>query len=129
MLPLAIWLLLPVVALVSLVLVGPIARADRVGDFGRAITLVEAAVLALVTLFLVAYVAVADDYRATGITRWEAYDAKLLTVIAVVAGAVCAAGLAVGAVRRHRRVLVASLFASVLAALLQIAAFIANTAN
>ncbi len=88
----AIWLLLPVVTLTSLVLAGSLARAERVGGAGRALALADSAVLALSSAFLVVYVAGEDDYRGTGITRWEAYDVKLLTGVAVAVGGIAAIG-------------------------------------
>ena len=66
---------------------------------------------------------------AVGITRWKAYDVGPLTVSAVVAGALGVAGVAIGAWRARRWIGVTSLLVCALAAILQLAAFVANTAN
>ena len=129
MLWLAVWLLLPAIGITSLVLAAVVGSGERLAGARRAASVLDAALLGLVTAALVLYVAGEDDYRMNGMTRWEAYDVRPLTVSAVVAGALGVAGVAIGAWRSSRWIGVTSLLVCALAALLQLAAFVANTAN
>lgn len=88
----------------------------------------QALLFAGVSVYLVLYVVGEDDYRDNGISRWEAYDAHLVTVTAVVAGfATCA--LALAAARGRRRLSkLAGAFGALSAVLLGLA-FIANALN
>ena len=129
MLWLAVWLLLPVVGVTSLILAALVASGGRIAGLPRAASVIDAALLGLITAALVSYVAGEDDYRMNGITRWDAYDVRPLTVTAVVAGALGVAGVALGVLRSSRWIGVMSLLVCAIAAALQIAAFVANTAN
>jgi hypothetical protein len=114
-----VWLL-PVLALVGLVL----------AVLGRSRTaFLQAAVVAGSTVAVVIYVAAEDDYRDTGISRWEAYDAKALTVSAVALGAAAAVGLVAAAALRRRRLRMTAFLASSAAAVLQFMAVLANSLN
>ena len=90
----------------------------------------EAVWLAVTTAALIAYIAGDDAYRDNGISRWDAYDAHALTIAAVGLGAAAIVAVGFALVRRHsaRAALVAGLVA-VVASVLQLAAFIANTVN
>ena len=97
---------------------------------GRILLCVEALFLAVATPALIAYVAAEDDYRDNGISRWDAYDAHVLTIAAVALGA--AAIVAVAFVLARQRSARGARFVGLLALaawVAQIAAYIANTAN
>ena len=114
-----VWLL-PVLALVGLAL----------AVFGTSTAaLLQAAVVTVSTVAVAGYVASDDDYRDTGISRWEAYDAKWLTTAAVALGAVAAVGLVVAAVVKRRRLRMTAFLASSGAALVQFLAVLANSLN
>ena len=81
------------------------------------------------SLYLALYVAGEDDYRSNGTTRWEAYDAKGLTLTAIAVGlAVTVLALALVAWPR-KRFLPALGLAGIVAAALIFIAFFANTLN
>jgi hypothetical protein len=81
-----------------------------------------------VSVYLVVYVVGEDDYRDNGISRWEAYDAHLVTVAALVAGfATCVVALL--AARGRRRLARAAGALGALSAVLLGLAFIANSLN
>ena len=95
----------------------------------RSLTLLGQAVLfAAAAGYLTYYAASEDSYRRGGISRWEAYDAHVLTVGAILACiAVCA--LAALADRRRGRVLLVAGPAGLAAAILFAVAFAANSLN
>ena len=94
----------------------------------RAVALAEAAALAVSTLSLIAYVASEDDYRGGGISRWDAYDVRELTIIAVTLGVAATASLV--AVRaRGRGATVSAFLIGVAAAAVQCAAFLGSSLN
>ena len=81
------------------------------------------------SVYLALYVAGEDDYRSDGTTRWNAYDAKGLTLTAIAMGlAVTALALALVAWPR-KRFLPALGLAGIVAAALIFVAFFANTLN
>ena len=129
MLWLAVWLLLPVVGVTSLILAAVVASGGRIAGLRRAASVIDAALLGLITAALVSYVAGEDHYRMDGTTRWDAYDARPLTVAAVAAGALGVAGVALGVLRSSRWIGATSLLVCAAAAAVQLVAFIANTAN
>lgn len=107
-------------------------RAPAVGrsETGRrSATLIgEAMLFAGAGGYLTYYAASEDSYRRGGISRWEAYDAHALTVVAIGAClAVCV--LAFVADRRRGRLLSFVGPAGLAAALLFAVAFIANSNN
>ena len=107
-------------------------RAPAVGrsETGRrSATLIgEAMLFAGAGGYLTYYAASEDSYRRGGISRWEAYDAHALTVVAISAClAVCV--LAFVADRRRGRLLSFAGPAGLGAALLFAVAFIANSNN
>jgi hypothetical protein len=125
----AMWALIwlqPLVAAAGLVLAGLVALRSR---WPRTGAMVQAVVVALSTLGLALYVASEDDYRRNGISRWDAYDAKGLTIVAVVVGVGAAIGLFVAVTRDRRRLGVVALLASTVAGALMFAAFLANSLN
>jgi drug/metabolite transporter (DMT)-like permease len=95
----------------------------------RAATTVQALLAAAASTALILYVASEDDYRDTGVSRWEAYDAEAMTVVAALAGAIVCAGALVEARRRGRRALVLVGAAGIVAAVLLFLAFAANSLN
>ena len=120
-----IWLQ-PLVAAWGLVLAGLVVLRSR---WPRTGATVQAVVVALSTLGLALYAASEDDYRRNGISRWDAYDAKGLTVVAVVVGVCAAIGLFVAATQDRRRLGGVALLASSVAGALMFAAFLANSLN
>jgi hypothetical protein len=95
----------------------------------RSATLIgEAMLFACAGGYLTYYAASEDSYRRGGISRWEAYDAHALTVVAIGAClAVCM--LAFVADRRRGRLLSFAGPAGLAAVLLFAVAFIANSNN
>lgn len=120
-----IWLQ-PIVAVAGLVLAGVVATRSR---WPRAAAVVQAAAVAGSALGLAIYVASEDAYRGNGISRWEAYDAHELTVVAVAAGAAAALVLSVAAARDRRRLAATAFLGSSAAAVLGFTAFLANSLN
>jgi hypothetical protein len=118
------WLQVPV-ALAGLVLAVSALR----GRWLRTWALVLAVVVAASTVSLAVYVAGEDDYRRNGISRWAAYDAELVTVVAVAAGAVVAVLLLVAAARDRLVLGAVTSLLSVGAAALTFVAYFANTLN
>jgi hypothetical protein len=120
-------------ALLSIVLLGlslwVLVRAPRGESSRLRPTLVGQALLfAGVSIYLVLYVVGEDDYRDNGISRWQAYDAHLITVAAVVAGlATCPLALVAARGRRLLSQLVGAI--GTLSAVLLGLAFIANSLN
>ena len=107
-------------------------RAPAVGrsETGRrSATLIgEAMLFAGAGGYLTYYAASEDSYRRGGISRWEAYDAHALTVVAIGAClAVCM--LAFAADRRRGRLLSSAGPVGLAVALLFAVAFIANSNN
>jgi len=81
------------------------------------------------SVYLALYVAGEDDYRSNGTTRWDAYDAKGLTLSAIAMGlAVTVLALALVAWPR-KRFFPALGLAGIVAAALIFVAFFANTLN
>ena len=95
----------------------------------RSLTLLGQAILfAAAAGYLTYYAASEDSYRRGGISRWEAYDAHVLTVGAILACiAVCA--LAALADRRRGRIVLVAGPAGLAAAILFAVAFAANSLN
>jgi hypothetical protein len=92
-------------------------------------TLLQAAGLAVSTAVLVVYVAGEDDYRGNGIRRWDAYDAKPLTIAAACLGLLALALLIIARAARRRDLALFGFVASAFAAVLQIGAFAATATN
>ena len=101
----------------------------RVPAQSPSLTLLGQAVLfAAAAGYLTYYAASEDSYRRGGISRWEAYDAHVLTVGAIlVCLAVCA--LAALADRRRGRMVLLAGPAGLVAAILFAVAFAANSLN
>ena len=122
------WLVLPLVALTSLI-GSALVVVDRGVGTATGAALIEAAVLAASSATLVGYVASDDDYRDNGVSRWEAYDAQVLTSVAVAAGVVAAAALVLTWRSRRRPLAVTAFLSAAGAAALQFVAFLANSLN
>ena len=80
------------------------------------------------SVYLLLFVLSEDDYRDNGISRWDAYDAHLVTVAALVAG-FAGATLGLAAARSRRRLALPLGLLGVVSALLLGIAFIANSLN
>ena len=91
--------------------------------------MVQAGIVGLTTFVLALYVASEDDYRRGGISRWEAYDAKELTVGAIAVGAAASIMLLLAAARGRQRLGTAAALTSTAAAVLAFMAFLANSLN
>jgi hypothetical protein len=106
-------------------------RAPAVGrsETGRrSATLIgEAMLFASAGGYLTYYAASEDSYRRGGISRWEAYDAHALTVVAI--GACLAVCVLAFASDRRGRLLSFAGPAGLAAALLFAVAFVANSNN
>ena len=90
---------------------------------------VQALLAGLTSVWLALYVAGPDDYRADGTSRWDAYDAQGLTVVAVVAGLIVGVlALLLFAWPRPRFYPLLGL-AGIVAAVLIFCAFFANSLN
>jgi hypothetical protein len=104
--------------------------AGRLGDvlgFVRGALGAQALLAVGASLYLAFYVAGDDDYRLDGTTRWEAHDAKGLTLSAIALGlAVTMVAVALVAWPR-KRFLPALGLAGIAAAALIFVAFFANT--
>ena len=120
-----VWLQ-PLVAAAGIALAGVAALRS---PWPRAGAAVQAVVVASSAIGLALYAASEDDYRGNGISRWEAYDARELTAVAVAVGAAARLALVFAAVRDRRRLGVAALLASAAAAVLAFVAFLANSLN
>jgi hypothetical protein len=70
----------------------------------------EAIVFLGLSAWLTWYVVQEDAYRDNGISRWAAYDAQVITVVAVVSGVVVAAVAIYAAVRNQRLAAMTVLF-------------------
>lgn len=102
-------------------------RRSEAGSHSR--TLVGQAILFAVAGAYLTYYAVSEDsYRRGGISRWEAYDAHILTAAAILA---CLAVSVIAVLADRQRGLMVSFAgpAGVAAALLFAAAFVANSTN
>src|SRR3954471_2394491 len=75
------------------------ALSLRGGWRARALGLTSAVLLGLAAVMTV-YVLSEDDYRHDGRSRWNVYDAHVITVIAILVSAMAAA-LAVASIRRR----------------------------
>jgi hypothetical protein len=75
------------------------------------------------------YVASEDDYRRGGISRWDAYDVRGLTVAAIAIGLVAAVVLVGAATWRRTGFAIIGFLASSAAFTLYFAAFMANSLN
>jgi hypothetical protein len=94
---------------------------------GRRTLIAHSAVFLWGAVYLTYYVASEDDYRKSGISRWDAYDAHVVT-IAAIAASVAVAAAALGA--EHRRSFGAPVGgAGVAVMVLFAAAFLANSLN
>jgi hypothetical protein len=87
----------------------------------------QAAIFLWGAAYLTYYVASEDDYRRGGISRWDAYDAHVVTVAAITACLAVAAGAL--AAQRWRRIVAAVGGAGVTVMVLFAAAFLANSLN
>ena len=122
-----VWLLLPAIATAGLFsAASALVARHRVL---RVVALMQAAGLAVASVALTLYVAAEDDYRSDGTSRWEAYDVKELTVVAVAVGGLAVAALVWASATQRRGPAIGGFVASSAAAALQFAAMIANTVN
>ena len=120
------WVLLPLLALTGFVLAAAGGRRQhrlRVGALG------QAAGVALSTVVLTLYVASDDSYRDNGTSRWDAYGAQKLTVVAVFLGVVAITLLCAASALRRRDLAVGGFLISTAAAGLEFVAIFANTLN
>jgi tellurite resistance protein TehA-like permease len=97
------------------------------GPVAHRATILQAVLFVGASIYLVVYVAGEDDYRGNGISRWDAYDAHTVTVIAI-AGSLAVGICALVAERRRALVRLAGLFGAG-AALLFGMAYLANSLN
>ena len=88
----------------------------------------EALLSAGVSLYLLLYVIGEDNYRDDGTSRWEAYDAHSLTVVALIAGCATVAITLVAARGRNNLAPVSGALGVVSALILGLA-FLANSLN
>lgn len=123
-----VWLLLALASLLA-VAAGAVTALYSPGRAFVLLVSTEAVVLAATTAGLIAYVAGEDDYRRTGVSRWDAYDAQALTVTAVgvALAAITAFFLALG--RRSSSLAVLASVAALAACALLTASFLANSLN
>ena len=122
--------LAPVLLLLAGIFVAGIAWSFAIGRTAAlSWTLPQAAGLAVSTAVLAVYVAREDDYRRNGISRWDAYDAKPLTVSAACLGLVAAALLLVAWKTRRRDLALVAFVVSAFAAVVQFMAFAANSGD
>ena len=95
----------------------------------RSATLTGQGILfAVACAYLIYYAASEDSYRRGGISRWEAYDAKALTVGAI-ATCLAVSGVALVADRRRGRLAWLAGVGGIAASLLFFAAVAANSLN
>ena len=87
----------------------------------------QAAIFLWGAAYLTYYVASEDDYRRGGISRWDAYDAHVVTVAAITACLAVAAGAL--AAQRWRRMVAAVGGAGMAVLVLFAAAVLANSLN
>jgi hypothetical protein len=120
------WLLLPALALMGIVLP---ATLRRYGDALAVTAGAQATGIALASLALVLYVASEDDYRDSGTSRWEAYGAQEITVVAVALGLSAALILGAASLLRRRDLAVCGFLVSTAAAVVVFLAIFANTLN
>jgi hypothetical protein len=95
----------------------------------RASAFAYTALLSASAVALMVYVAREDDYRRGGISRWDAYDAHVLTVAAITIGLAAAVVLVGAALHRQALLAVAGFLASSAAFVLYFIAFLANSLN
>ena len=93
----------------------------------RAAVIAQAAIFLWGAVYLTYYVASEDDYRRGGISRWDAYDAHVVTVAAITACLALAAGALAAERRRSFAAAVGGAGLAVL--ILFAAAFLANSLN
>jgi hypothetical protein len=94
----------------------------------RAALIAQAAIFLWGAAYLTYYVASEDDYRGGGISRWDAYDAHVVTVAAIAACLAVAAGAL--AAQRWRRIVAVAVGGAGLAVLVLFAtAVLANSLN
>ena len=97
--------------------------------WSRQAALAQASAIAVSTVAVIVYVAGEDDYRGGGVSRWEAYDARALTVSAVSVGIAAVVGLVAASATDRRALGVTAFVVSAVAAALQFAAVLANSLN
>lgn len=113
----------------SLWILGRARALGRAETESRSPTLLGQVVLfASAGAYLTYYVASEDSYRRSGISRWEAYDAHVMTVVAI-AACLSVSALALFADRRRGRSVWLAAPAGMAAGLLFAAAFVLNTNN
>jgi hypothetical protein len=88
-----------------------------------------AALLGVAAVALTLSVASEDDYRRGGISRWQAYNAHVLTIAALAIGLGAGLALVGAAMRRRASLAVTGFLASSAAFVLYFAAFLANSLN
>ncbi len=120
-------LLLALVAIAGLALATFTLFGAR--ELPRRGALALSALLAVSTVSLGIYVAGEDHYRRGGITRWEAYDARGLTVAAISVGLAAVVGLVVAGIQNRRALGSAAFLACGAAGVLQFLALFANSLN
>lgn len=124
------WLIvwtLPLVAAAGLVLA--VVVGVRGETWPRGAAFAYAGLLTASAIALTLYVASEDDYRRGGISRWDAYDAHVLTVAAIAVGLATAGALLGAATRRQARLAITGFLVSSAAFVLYFAAFLANSLN
>ena len=68
----------------------------------RVVLLIDGLVFTALAVWMLVYVASEDAYRKVGVSRWNTYGAKPLTVLAIAASALTAILAGYAAARRRR---------------------------
>jgi hypothetical protein len=68
----------------------------------RVVLVIDGLVFTALAIWMLVYVASEDSYRKVGVSRWETYDAKPLTVLAIAASVLTALLAGYAAARRFR---------------------------
>jgi hypothetical protein len=121
-----VWML-PFLAATGIVLAAVVGVRGE--SWPRSGAFAYAALLGTSAIALTWYVASEDDYRRGGISRWDAYDAHVLTVAAIAIGLVAAVALVGAAARRRAGPAISGFLVSSAAFALYFAAFLANSLN
>jgi hypothetical protein len=119
--------MLPFLAATGIVLA--VVVGARGESWPRSGALAYSALLGASAIALTWYVASEDDYRRGGISRWDAYDAHVLTVAAIAIGLAAAVALVGAATRHHAGLAMGGFLLSSAAFALYFAAFLANSLN
>ncbi len=116
-------------ALVSLFVLAGGAAALWEAGITRFALAAQGLLSAVAGIYLAFYVAGEDDYRADGTSRWDAYDARGITVAAVALALVVSFLAFLLAARPRKRFLPALGLAGLIAAGLLVYALLANSLN